>query len=68
VEELGNASRIELVEAVNVNVILTWVDLLEVVVDYHRTSSSRFYLLGLHLDVDDQEVGVVVGRNYADDE
>jgi hypothetical protein len=80
VEELGNESRIELVGVVsesrtehvgevNVNVILTWVGLLVVVVvDYHRTSSSRLYLLVLHQDVDDQEVEEVVGKNYADDE
>jgi hypothetical protein len=52
-----------------VNVTLIWVDLLEVVVvDYHRTSSSRLYLLGPHQDVDGQGVEVVVGMNYADDE
>jgi hypothetical protein len=80
VEELGSESRIELVGVVNenlievvgevnVNVILIWVDLLVVVVvgDYHRTSSSRLYLLVLHLDVGGQEAEEAVGRNYADD-
>jgi hypothetical protein len=79
VEELGNASPIGLVGEVNenliehvgevnVNVILTWVGLLVVVVvDCHRTSFSRLYLLVLHQDVDDQEVQEVVGKNYADD-
>jgi hypothetical protein len=79
VEELGSESRIELVGVVNenlievvgevnVNVILIWVDLLVVVVvDYHRTSSSRLYLLVLHQDVGGQEAEEVVGRNYADD-
>jgi hypothetical protein len=38
-----------------------------VVGDYHRTSSSRLYLLVLHLDVGGQEAEEAVGRNYADD-